>query len=164
MAQNRWLIEEGMALVTQRMAQGVRDAQREAAREEGLGITEMQVLMSLDNGWFDTARDICRVWSLSRSQVSKAVDQLTRRGYVQARQDQADRRVMHLALQPAAEPVLAKMSQAKERFIHQMVQGVTEEEFDAFDSMAKKVAANLQVFPEASAKANEQEQKKEGTP
>ena len=91
-------MEENLAVVMMRVRRSVRTALREAVREEGLTQNEIEVLLFLQRGRFDTARDISRVRGMPRSLVSKAVDQLVKRGYVAARQDKRDRRVVRLEL------------------------------------------------------------------
>ena len=69
-------MEDNLAVVMMLVRRSVRTALREAVREEGLTQNEIEVLLFLERGKFDTARDISRVRGMPRSLVSKAVDQL----------------------------------------------------------------------------------------
>lgn len=87
-----WEMDEGMSLIMMRMRRSLRTVLREAVLEEGLTPNEIEVLLFLEHGTYNTARDISRLRGMPRSLVSKAVDQLVRRGYVESSQDKQDRR------------------------------------------------------------------------
>ena len=85
-----WEMDEGMSLIMMRMRRSLRTVLREAVLEEGLTPNEIEVLLFLEHGTYNTARDISRLRGMPRSLVSKAVDQLVRRGYVESSQDKQD--------------------------------------------------------------------------
>jgi DNA-binding MarR family transcriptional regulator len=136
-------MEENLAVVMMRVRRNVRTALREVVREEGLTQNEIEVLLFLQRGTFDTARDISQVRGMPRSLVSKAVDQLVRRGLVEAVHDQSDRRVVRLRLLPSAQQMVDRLVRARQEFFAQLCQGVTEQEASAFYSMVGKMTENL---------------------
>ena len=136
-------MEENLAVVMMRVRRNVRTALREVVREEGLTQNEIEVLLFLQRGNFDTARDISQERGMPRSLVSKAVDQLVRRGYVEAVHDRSDRRVVRLRLLPLAQEMVDRLVQARKEFFGQLCQGITEEEATAFYSMVEKMTENL---------------------
>ena len=136
-------MEENLAVVMMRVRRNVRTALREVVREEGLTQNEIEVLLFLQRGTFDTARDISQVRGMPRSLVSKAVDQLVRRGYVEAVQDREDRRVVRLGLLPPAQRIVERLVEARREFFSQLCQGITEQEAKAFYSMVGKMTENL---------------------
>ena len=91
-------IDEGLAMVMMHIRKSVRAAVRDAAREEGLSQNEIEVLLFLAHKKCDTAREITQFRGISRSLVSKSVDLLMKKGYLEAKQDEKDRRVIHLLL------------------------------------------------------------------
>lgn len=127
-------LEESLAVVMMRVRRSVRAALREAAQSEGLSQNEIEVLLLLAKGGYDTARDISRQRGMPRSLVSKSVDLLLKRGYLQASPDARDRRVARLVL-------------AKEAFFSQLCRGITREEAEAFYSMVGKLTRNLNECP-----------------
>ena len=76
-------MEESLAQVMMRVRRSVRLALRQAGAQEGLSQNEIEVLLLLYVGRWDTARDISRARGLPRSLVSKSVDQLLKRGYIE---------------------------------------------------------------------------------
>ena len=131
-----WEMDEGMSLIMMRMRRSLRTVLREAVLEEGLTPNEIEVLLFLEHGTYNTARDISRLRGMPRSLVSKAVDQLVRRGYVESSQDKQDRRVSRL-----------RLAQARGDFLSKLCKGVTQEEFAAFFSMVGKMVDNLGDMP-----------------
>ena len=139
-------LEESLAVVMMRVRRSVRAALREAAQSEGLSQNEIEVLLFLAKGRYDTARDISRQRGLPRS-LSKSVDLLLKRGYLQASPDARDRRVARLRLLPPAQATVDRLVLAKEAFFSQLCRGITREEAEAFYSMVGKLTRNLNECP-----------------
>ncbi|CDD30555.1 transcriptional regulator MarR family [Firmicutes bacterium CAG:94] len=115
-----WEMDEGMSLIMMRMRRSLRTVLREAVLEEGLTPNEIEVLLFLEHGTYNTARDISRLRGMPRSLVSKAVDQLVRRGYVESSQDKQDRRVSRLQLLPASQSAVQRLAQARGDFLSKL--------------------------------------------
>ena len=65
----------------------------------GWSMAEVHVLLFLaNNPGLDTARDIVALRGLAKSQVSQAVERLTDQGVLSRCPDEADRRIIHLAI------------------------------------------------------------------
>ena len=126
-----WEMDEGMSLIMMRMRRSLRTVLREAVLEEGLTPNEIEVLLFLEHGTYNTARDISRLRGMPRSLVSKAVDQLVRR----------------LRLLPASQSAVQRLAQARGDFLSKLCKGVTQEEFAAFFSMVGKMVDNLGDMP-----------------
>lgn len=142
-------MEESLAQVMMRVRRSVRLALRQAGAQEGLSQNEIEVLLLLYVGRWDTARDISRARGLPRSLVSKSVDQLLKRGYIETRQDPQDRRVARLRLLPPAQAAVERLNQAKGVFFSRLCQGITPEEAAAFRSLVDKMMQNLDgLLPE----------------
>lgn len=142
-------MEESLAQVMMRVRRSVRLALRQAGAQEGLSQNEIEVLLLLHVGRWDTPRDISRARGLPRSLVSKSVDQLLKRGFIETRQDPQDRRVARLRLLPPAQAAVERLNQAKGVFFSRLCQGITPEEAAAFRSLVDKMMQNLDgLLPE----------------
>ena len=137
-------IDEGLAMVMMHIRTSVRAAMRDAAREEGLSQNEIEVLLFLAHKKCDTAREITQFRGISRSLVSKSVDLLMKKGYLEAKQDEKDRRVIHLLLLPKAEKTIEKLNIIRREFMRKLCEGITREEADAFMVIVRKMAGNVQ--------------------
>lgn len=145
------MIDEGISLMMLRIRKSIRAALRQAGREEGLSQNEIEVLLFLCHNHLDTARDITQCRGISRSLVSKSVDTLLKRGYIEVRQDEADRRVSHLTLLPKARNIVEKLEQVRREYMETLCRGITREEGEAFMSIVRKMSDNvaeLDRFPE----------------
>ena len=138
-------LEENLAVVMMQVRRSVRAALREAAQSEGLSQNEIEVLLLLAQR--KTVGIIERQRGMPRSLVSKSVDLLLKRGYLQASPDARDRRVARLRLLPPAQATVDRLVLAKEAFFSQLCRGITREEAEAFYSMVGKLTRNLNECP-----------------
>ena len=116
----------------------------------GLSMREIHVLLFLANHpGQDTARDVAECRGLAKSQVSQAVEMLSGRGILDRRADEADRRVVHLTITPAGEP-LAREAQAIQAACGQgLLAGLTEEEQACFRRLLGRVLERAETITAA---------------
>ena len=117
----------------------------ETARNQGVTKPEMDVLLFLyNNPQYDKAADVSELRFLAKSYVSKAVDLLQKRGYLQVQNDEKDRRVMRLKLTPAADPLIAAGNETRERFLKILFEGVSQKELQTMQKIHQKMMENLE--------------------
>ena len=117
----------------------------ETARNLGVTKPEMDVLLFLyNNPQYDKAADVSELRFLAKSYVSKAVDLLQKRGYLQVQNDEKDRRVMRLKLTPAADPLIAAGNETRERFLKILFEGVSQKELQTMQKVHQKMMENLE--------------------
>lgn len=105
-----------------------------------LTMREVHVLLFLaNNPGYDTARDITALRGLSKSQVSQAVDLLAAEGLLQRTPDQRDRRVVHLSITEAGEPLTRECRAMQGRCSQQLLAALTPAEQVQFRALLKKV-------------------------
>ena len=105
-----------------------------------LTMREVHVLLFLaNNPGYDTARDITALRGLSKSQVSQAVDLLTAEGLLQRTPDQRDRRVVHLSITEAGEPLTRECQAMQGRCSQQLLAALAPAEQVQFRALLKKV-------------------------
>ena len=84
----------------------------EVCRKHGLTAAEADILSFLShNPQFNTAGDICRLRRMQKGNVSRAVDDLCRRGLLCSRPDPVDGRRNYLYMTEQANPVLPDISE-----------------------------------------------------
>lgn len=116
----------------------------EAANRCGLSVPEADVLSFLrENPEFDTARDVALYREVSRAYVSKAVEALAQRGYIEIAQDKGDRRLQHLSIAEKAAEVAETLHEAQFAFYGKVTAGLSSEELLAMLSAIEKCAGNL---------------------
>lgn len=109
----------------------------------GLPLLELQVLLFLlNNPGCDTARDVVQLRGLAKSQVSAAVESLTRRDLLRRSTDPADRRIVHLAITDKGIPLAREAQAAQSGCGAALLAGLTQEEQTQLQNILEKVLCN----------------------
>ena len=115
----------------------------------GLAPLEAPIVSFLyNNPGRDTAADIVEYRMLSKGNVSTAVESLMRKGLLQRRQDQGDRRRIHLSLTPRAKPITQEVEAVREAFRRQLFRGFTQQEQELFAQFQQRLAENTKIATE----------------
>jgi len=110
---------------------------------------ELDVLLFLaNNPEFDRAVDIVNNRGLSKSHVSLSISNLESKGLLRREEDTADRRTVHLHLEPSAKEITEAGQMAQRRFFSYLHQGVTQEQIDLMIDFARKVNDNIKNIEE----------------
>lgn len=105
---------------------------------------EIDVLLFLfNNKPLDTAKDIAKYRSLSKSMVSMSVDTLLRKGYLSCKTDVTDKRNIHLTIEPDAIPIINKLLAIQKSFLSILFHDITEEEFQVMKRVFNKIDNNI---------------------
>lgn len=109
-----------------------------------LSVLDVRILLFLDaHKCLDTARDIVKVHHWTKSHVSKAIEELIERGYLQRQIDAKDRRKVHLIVQPTADPVLEQIRAEYQKMNQILLTGISEEELNVVAQVARKISDNI---------------------
>lgn len=101
------------------------------------------MLFLLHNEHIDTSAGIAKYRYLSKSQVCKSVDALTRSGYLLVRQDKQDRRYQHLRLSEQGLQIIKKLEEGRNNFYEQLQMNISEEEIDTLKNILQKIRHNV---------------------
>lgn len=108
-----------------------------------LSLLDVKVLFFLEtHNANDTAKDIVNSHYFTKSNVSKSIETLLERGYLQKKYDSHDRRYIHLKIQPLARPLLEDVRRCQRVLLQTIFQGVTEEEIQIIRRVAQKINQN----------------------
>ena len=122
---------------------------RPLCRELGLPQTAFDILMFLGNNpAYKTARDIVEMRRIKANLVSVHVDRLVREGYLERQQVPGDRRKTLLLCTDKAQPVIAKGRLLQEEFFEKLLDGMDEEERNAFSAALHRIGENLDAILE----------------
>ena len=122
---------------------------RKIAEKHGISVLEVALLNFLHNNPdADTAKDFSLFVHLSKSSISEAVDSLTKKGYLVGRQDEADRRCIHLEIQESAKDIVADALEMQEEFFELVLKGFSEEEAKTLDFLMDRVIDNIKEASE----------------
>ena len=115
-----------------------------AAAKIELTLPEADVLCFLrENPEFDTARDIAMYRDVSRPYVSKAVELLVNKGYIDACGDKEDRRLQHLSITAKGKPSAEALHEAQFAFYDSVTSKLTQDEISTLLMLIGKCAESL---------------------
>lgn len=130
---------------TRRMIKLHENMLRDIGQEYELTLTEATIISFLHNNpGRDTAADIVELRMLQKSNVSQAVETLYRRGYLERKQDMADRRKIHLYLTGQAQPVIGRMDQQWAQFEQEILSGISPQEREVYIRVNEKMQKNIE--------------------
>lgn len=116
----------------------------EVLKKYNLTNLELNILFFLkSNCEIDTARDMAEKLNLSKSNISDAVDSLTKKGYLMGMQDEKDRRYIHLKLQNLADNILNEAFNINEKFIKGITIDIPEEKLDIAKEVLEQILENV---------------------
>ena len=114
-------------------------------REFDLTRNELDVLLFLaNNPGFDRAADIVSVRKIAKSHVSLSVTNLEKRGLLIRTFEEEDRRVAHLKLTEAAQPMVRAGQHRQRLFFTQLFGGLTRQELEQWGSVMEKIYSNIE--------------------
>ncbi|MDO5147284.1 MAG: MarR family transcriptional regulator [Eubacteriales bacterium] len=118
---------------------------KEICQKYSLTLTEATVVNFLHNNpGKDTAADIVDLRMLQKGNVSQAVDSLVKKGLLQRKQDEEDRRRIHLFLTEDTKEMIESLDDLWRQFETEMMTGITEEERQIFHRVNGKMKENMQ--------------------
>lgn len=92
----------------------------------------------------DTASDIARACFVSKALVTRSVDSLSQRGFIEPKRSTDDRRIIHLSLTNKSMELGRTISQAKRELDRKLFEGVPKEDLEAFERVILTVESNMQ--------------------
>ena len=109
-----------------------------------LSLIDVRVLLFLSEpGEYDTARDIVKVHGIAKSYVSKSIDKLIEKGFLEGKHLREDRRCVHLAVKEEAFPLIDAMREQRRKMFERLFQGVTAEQLELLNEIARIINANI---------------------
>lgn len=147
----RLSVGEAFIISSQRMKKVYEKMWADTRKVYGLTQNEIDVMLFLRNHEeLDTAADIARYRSMSRSQVCKSVEDLVDTGYLLTIPDQQDRRYLHLKLTKEAADVLKELQRLREWFWQEIQKDISGQEQEIFLCVLSKMRRNLEeILPKA---------------
>lgn len=110
----------------------------------GISVIDIRVLLFFyEHKSCDTAKDIVQNHFLTKSYVSKSVDRLIDRGYLERRHFKEDRRYIHLVVLDNAMPVIKLIQEKRKKMICKLLEGVQKEELEVLKDIAYKMSDNI---------------------
>lgn len=114
------------------------------AEHYGLTPNEVNILLFLvNNPGYDTAKDISELRLLPKACVSRSVDSLIRQRFLTSREDEKDRRILHLSILPAALGLVEDAQASQQEFLSCVYRNFSDSERRALNDLTDKVLTNI---------------------
>ena len=116
----------------------------EATEKLSITHTEIEIIMFLfNNPDYDTAKDISKLRKFPKSCVSKAVDDLIKKDYLESFIDISDRRILHLKLKEPSKPVIKLSQKIRTHFLEIICQGIDDREKEELLKILNTISINV---------------------
>ena len=116
----------------------------EATEKLSITHTEIEIIMFLfNNPDYDTAKDISELRKFPKSWVSKAVDDLIKKDYLESFIDISDRRILHLKLKEPSKPVIKLSQKIRTHFLEIICQGIDDREKEELLKILNTISINV---------------------
>lgn len=105
---------------------------------------ELDILVFLHNEkFYDTAKAIMKKKRFSKAHISKSVDNLHKKGYIDISGDKNDHRLMHITLTEKSAQVIEEALVVYQQCRTAVLNGVSEQEFAVLDDIASRILNNI---------------------
>lgn len=116
----------------------------EAAEKLSITQTQIEIIMFLfNNPDYDTAKDISELRKFPKSCVSKAVDDLIKKNYLESLVDISDRRIIHLKLKESSKQVIKLSQKIRTHFLEIICQGISDKEKEELLKILNTISINV---------------------
>lgn len=112
--------------------------------EYNLRSVELDILVFLDKEKdVDTAKEIMQRKHLSKAHISKSIDNLRTKGFIQINEDEDDHRVLHISLTEKSKEVITKVIHVYEECRNIMQENISDEELETMKKVVMKMMQNV---------------------
>ena len=112
-----------------------------AFAEHEVTFTQWVILMYLRDGLATTAAGICRDMCHDSGALTRAIDQLEQRGFIERRRSTQDRRTVELILTPAGAAIVESLIPLVVGCLNRALAGFTHDEIDTLSRLLTKFVA-----------------------
>lgn len=125
------------------IAKAIKNKNRSVISSYKLSPNEIDLLVALDMGVYDTAKEIADNFEISKSLVCRSVDSLSKKGYIDTKKDEKDKRVSHLILREEAKPIVEALKENRKKTTEDLLLGIDKEELKIFSKVLNQMKDNM---------------------
>ena len=125
------------------IAKAIKNKNRSVISSYKLSPNEIDLLVALDMGVYDTAKEIADNFEISKSLVCRSVDSLSKKGYIDTKKDEKDKRISHLILREEAKPIVEALKENRKKTTEDLLLGIDKEELKIFSKVLNQMKDNM---------------------
>lgn len=116
----------------------------ECAKKFGLTKVELDILLFLSNNPdYNTAKDISTYRSITKSHVSKSIENLLEINYIKTKPSENDKRRIEIFLLPNSHKAVKAGRQLQDSFMEKILKNITDEEKIFLKNIFERIIKNL---------------------
>ena len=104
-----------------------------------LSPNEIDILVALHMRKYNMAKDIAENFEISKSLVCRSVESLIKKGYIDTKKDEKDKRITHLILKEEAKPIVQALQENREKNNKILLKDIDEKELEIFNNVLDKM-------------------------
>lgn len=108
-----------------------------------LSPNEIDILVALHMRKYNMAKDIAENFEISKSLVCRSVESLIKKGYIDTKKDEKDKRITHLILKEEAKPIVQALQENREKNNKILLKDIDEKELEIFNNVLDKMKENI---------------------
>ncbi|SCH48280.1 transcriptional regulator SlyA [uncultured Clostridium sp.] len=108
-----------------------------------LSPNEIDILVALDMEVYDKAAEIAERFEISKSLVCRSVDSLIKKGYIDTKKDEKDKRITRLILKEDAKPIVKLLKENRNKTTEVILKGIDKDELAIFNKVLDQMKKNL---------------------
>ena len=108
-----------------------------------LSQNEIDILVALHMRKYNMAKDIAENFEISKSLVCRSVESLIKKGYIDTKKDEKDKRITHLILKEEAKPIVQALQENREKNNKILLKDIDEKELEIFNNVLDKMKENI---------------------
>ena len=125
------------------IAKAIKNKNRSVISSYKLSPNEIDLLVALDMGVYDTEKEIADNFEISKSLVCRSVDSLSKKGYIDTKKDEKDKRISHLILREEAKPIVDALKENRKKTTEDLLLGIDKEELKIFSKVLNQMKNNM---------------------
>ena len=114
------------------------------ADKYGVSVPSIEMLSILHKSKQDTAKDMMDALGFSSSLTSFYISQLIDAGFIIKERDTSDKRIYHLIITEAAQPIMEDLEEYKNKFFGAVYNGVSKEDMEVHKNVMRIMADNIE--------------------
>lgn len=109
-------------------------------------LTELLILIFLNNYQLDTAKDIVKKLKIAKSHISSSIRDLEEKGYIECKYIGHDRRTIHLTVNESANEIISEGNTVLNQFTNVLIQGFSIEELLNLKDYIDRITKNANMY------------------
>lgn len=139
-------LQDSLGYLVKRAQHLMRDRIEHEFASQGISFQQWIVLMHLRDGISTTTGALCQELRHDSGAMTRLIDQLVERGFIERRRKSADRRVVDLALTPAGRKMVNSLVPITVNTLNEALADFTKADLQQFQTLLRRIIARVSTL------------------